>query len=252
MTRKFYGTIEISNGRIVCSDPCYYSGIWCADSFPAKNGLYRVYIYHKDKKNAVLEIIHQDYDTKSVDWDDADSACAVDSGTFGFFDKVYYDTYHDGELDEEWYNDNVVDADDYLITDGAGAWSSSGYGDGMYHLQCVWCNKENDDADSVAGLRALFIDDGNLWRDVETEENWMDYKEDGDTSYREFNELHEITQSVEKVIQNITETAQRYNVKYDDGIEYLVYAKNALQDFRNEMSKCKYNMKKFCEENNMM
>jgi hypothetical protein len=47
-------------------------------------------------------------------------------------------------------------------------------------------------------------------------------------------------------------TAQRYNVKYDDGIEYLVYAKNALQDFRNEMSRGKYNMKKYCEENNMM
>ena len=127
MTRKFYGTIEISNGRIVCSDPCYYSGVWCADSFPAKNGLYRVYIYHTDKRNAVLEIIHQDYDTKSVDWDDADSACAVDSGTFGFFDKEYYDRYHDGELDEEWYENNVVLADDYFITDGAGAWSSSGY-----------------------------------------------------------------------------------------------------------------------------
>ena len=37
MTRKFYGTIEISSGRIVCSDPCYKSGEWCADSFPAKN-----------------------------------------------------------------------------------------------------------------------------------------------------------------------------------------------------------------------
>ena len=159
MTRKFYGTIEISNGRIVCSDPCYKSGEWCADSFPAKNGLYRVYIYHTDNRNAILEIIHQDYDTKSVDWDDTDSTCAVDSGTFGFFDKEYYDNHHDGELDEEWYDKNVVNADDYLITDSAGAWSSSGYGDGMYHLQCVWCNKENDDADSVAGLRALFIDD---------------------------------------------------------------------------------------------
>ena len=159
MTKKFYGVIDITSRRIICSDPCYKSGEWCADSFPAKNGLYRVYIYHTENRNAILEIIHKDYDTNSVDWDDADSACGVDSGTFGFFDKEYYDNHHDGELDEEWYDKNVVNADDYLITDSAGAWSSSGYGDGMYHLQCVWCNKENDDADSVAGLRALFIDD---------------------------------------------------------------------------------------------
>ena len=85
-------------------------------------------------------------------------------------------------MDEEWYTDNVVLADDYLITDGAGAWSSSGYGDGMYHLQCVWCNKENDDADSVAGLRALFIDDGEIMNvNEDTSTSWKDYKEDGDT-----------------------------------------------------------------------
>lgn len=233
MTRKFYGTIEISNGRIVCSDPCYRSGEWCADSFPAKNGLYRVYIYHKDKRNAVLEIIHQDYDTKSVDWDDADSACAVDSGTFGFFDKVYYDTYHDGELDEEWYNDNVVDADDYLITDGAGAWSSSGYGDGMYHLQCVWCNKENDDADSVAGLRALFIDDGNEWMNVE-DETWMDYKEDGDTSYREFDELECDVDSIESDVAHLIAKCQEYNVS-EDKFDNLSVALDYLQRFRKEM-----------------
>lgn len=251
MTRKFYGTIEISNGRIVCSDPCYYSGIWCADSFPAKNGLYRVYIYHKDKRNAVLEIIHQDYDTKSVDWDDADSACAVDSGTFGFFDKKYYDTYHDGELDEEWYNNNVVDADDYLITDGAGAWSSSGYGDGMYHLQCVWCNKENDDADSVAGLRALFIDDGDLMMDVETEESWMDYKEDGDTSYREFDELNSKASALIEQIRSLTELSQNYNIKCDS-LYFLDTAIYTLEDFQNEMKMGCNNMVRFCKENNMM
>ena len=118
MTRKFYGVIDITSERIIFSDPCYKSGEWCADSFPAKNGLYRVYIYHTDNRNAVLEIIHQDYDTKSVDWDDADSACAVDSGTFGFFDKEYYDNHHDGELDLNWYYKNVVNADDYRITNG--------------------------------------------------------------------------------------------------------------------------------------
>lgn len=250
MTKKFYGTIEISNGRIVCSDPCYRSEEWCADSFPAKNGLYRVYIYHTDNRNAVLEIIHQDYDTKSVDWDDADSACAVDSGTFGFFDKKYYDKYHDGELDEEWYENNVVLADDYLLTDGAGAWSSSGYGDGMYHLQCVWCNKENDDADSVAGLRALFIDDGNEWMNVE-DETWMDYKEDGDTSYREFNELNSKVSVLIEQIRSLTELSQNYNIKCDS-LYYLDTAIYTLEDFQNEMVMGCNNMVRFCKENNMM
>ena len=231
MTKKFYGTIEISNGRIVCSDPCYKSGEWCADSFPAKNGLYRVYIYHTDNRNAILEIIHQDYDTNSVDWDDADSACAVDSGTFGFFDKEYYDNYHDGELDEEWYDNNVVYADDYLLTDGAGAWSSSGYGDGMYHLQCVWCNKENDDADSVAGLRALFIDEGEM---SVKDETWKDYKEDGDTSYNEFDELESDVDSIESDIELLIDKCQEYNVS-EDKFDNLSVALDYLQRFRKEM-----------------
>lgn len=229
MTKRFYGVIDITSGRIVCSDPCYKSGEWCADSFPAKNGLYRVYIYHTENRNAILEIIHQDYDTTSVDWDDADSACAVDSGTFGFFDKKYYDNHHDGELDEEWYENNVVLADDYLLTDGAGAWSSSGYGDGMYHLQCVWCNKENDDADSVAGLRALFIDDGEM--SVET---WKDYKEDGDTSYNEFDELECDVDSIESDVALLIAKCQEYNVS-EDKFDNLSVALDYLQRFRKEM-----------------
>lgn len=233
MTRKFYGTIGIKSGRIICSDPCYYSGIWCADSFPAKNGLYRVYIYHTDNRNAVLEIIHQDYDTKSVDWDDADSACAVDSGTFGFFDEKYYNKYHNEELDEEWYENNVVDADDYLLTDGAGAWSSSGYGDGMYHLQCVWCNKENDDADSVAGLRALFIDDGEMFMSV-NDETWKYYKEDGDTSYNEFDELESDVDSIESDVALLIAKCQEYNVS-EDKFDNLSVALDYLQKFRKEM-----------------
>ena len=231
MTRKFYGTIEISNGRIVCSDPCYKSGEWCADSFPAKNGLYRVYIYHTENRNAVLEIIHKDYDTNSVDWDDADSACGVDSGTFGFFDKEYYDNHHDGELDEEWYDKNVVNSDDYLLTDGAGAWSTSGYGDGMYDLQCVWCNKENDDADSVAGLRAVFIDEGEMSVNDET---WKGYKEDGDTSYNEFDELECEVYRIESDVELLIGKCQEYNVS-EDKFDNLSVALDYLQRFRKEM-----------------
>lgn len=236
MKRKFYGVIDITSGRIICSDPCYYSGIWCADSFPAKNGLYRVYIYHTENRNAVLEIIHKDYDTKSVDWDDADSACAVDSGTFGFFDKEYYDNHHDGELDEKWYENNVVLADDYLITDCAGAWSSSGYGDGMYDLQCVWCNKENDDADSVAGLRAVFIDDGEMFMSVndETSTSWKNYKEDGDTSYNEFDELESDVDSIESDVELLIDKCQEYNVS-EDKFDNLSVALDYLQRFRKEM-----------------
>ena len=242
MTKKFYGVIDITSGRIVCSDPCYKSGEWCADSFPAKNGLYRVYIYHTENRNAILEIIHKDYDTNSVDWDDADSACAVDSGTFGFFDKEYYDNHHDGELDEKWYHNNVVYADDYLLTDGAGAWSSSGYGDGMYHLQCVWCNKENDDADSVAGLRALVIDDGEMFMSVK-DETWKDYTEDGDTSYNEFDELECDVDALESEVAQLINKSQDYNVS-EDKFEYLSVALENLQNFRKEMEKGRDNCRK--------
>lgn len=231
MTRKFYGVIDITSGRIICSDPCYKSGEWCADSFPAKNGLYRVYIYHTNNRNAVLEIIHKDYDTNSVDWDDADSACGVDSGTFGFFDKEYYDNHHDGELNLNWYYKNVVNSDEYRLTDGAGAWSSSGYGDGMYHLQCVWCNKENDDADSVAGLRVLFIDEGEM--NVK-DETWKDYKEDGDTSYNEFDELESEVDRIESDVAVLIDKCQDYNVS-EDKFDNLSVALEYLQRFRKEM-----------------
>ena len=233
MTKKFYGVIDITSGRIVCSDPCYYSGIWCADSFPAKNGLYRVYIYHTENRNAILEIIHKDYDEKYVDWVDDDWACAVDSGTFGFFDKEYYDNYHDGELNEEWYNKNVVNADDHLITDGAGAWSSSDYGDGKHHLQCVWCNKENADADSVAGLRVSFTDDGEMFMSVK-DETWKDYKEDGDTSYNEFDELECDVDSIESDVELLIAKCQEYNVS-EDKFDNLSVALDYLQRFRKEM-----------------
>lgn len=233
MTKKFYGVIDITSGRIVCSDPCYYSGIWCADSFPAKNGLYRVYIYHTENRNAVLEIIHKDYDEKYVDWVDDDWACAVDSGTFGFFDKEYYDNYHDGELNKEWYDKNVVNADDYLITDGAGAWSSSDYGGGKYHLQCVWCNKENADANSVAGLRVSLTDDGEMFMSVK-DETWKDYKEDGDTSYNEFDELECDVDSIESDVELLIAKCQEYNVS-EDKFDNLSVALDYLQRFRKEM-----------------
>ena len=153
MTKKFYGVIDITSGRIVCSDPCYKSGEWCADSFPAKNGLYRVYIYHAENRNAILEIIHQDYDEKYVDWENADSACAVDSGTFGFFDYDYYAKYHTEELNEDWYDRNVCDVEGHWNADidGKGVWCQSGYGDGSYDVDAVFEGKE------VVALKVTFI-----------------------------------------------------------------------------------------------
>ena len=238
--RKFIGNITIKSGEVVCSDPCYKSGTWGTDRCKALNGLYNVYVVEYNdgdwgRRNAFLEIIHTDFDKKKETdillWENGDATLGVDSGTFGFFDKEYYDNHHDGELDEEWYEDNVVLADDFLLTDGAGAWSSSGYGDGMYHLQCVWCNKENDDADSVAGLRVLFIDNGEM---SVKDETWKNYKEDGDTSYNEFDELECEVDRIESDVAVLIDKCQEYNVS-EDKFDNLSVALDYLQRFRKEM-----------------
>ena len=44
---------------------------------------------------------------------------------------------------------------------------------------------------------------------------WQDFKQDGDTSYNEFNELHSLAKDLAQKIKELTSKAQDYNVSCD-------------------------------------
>lgn len=147
MSKEKVGVITL--GKLAyLSDPCYdckpnnfYN---CAiETIP---GEYLVYITRSESKSIWLEnritsimAIHKDYypKFKAMPKNDREMLwCAVDSGTCGIFDKEYYEKHHSStsnDIDEEWYDDFVCNRmDEYITTDGKGAISSSGLGDGRY------------------------------------------------------------------------------------------------------------------------
>lgn len=231
MEKVFKGTIEITSGKIVCSDPCYDLGIWCAKIQNAVNGTYNVYIGldNVSLRHKQLEIIHKDYDTNGLCWDDSGIRCAVDSGTFGFFDYKYYEEYHEGTMENvdknyKWYKDNICTThkDDYN-TDNKGYWSQAGYGDGFYPMDFAYVDNETDE---VVGIRAIFIED--------TSTSWKDYKKDGDTSYNEFDELKCDVDAIESDVALLIAKCQEYNVS-EDKFDFLSIALEHLRNFRAEM-----------------
>lgn len=141
--RKLLGTIQITSGQIVCSDPGYRSGEWCAQTKKALNGEYNVYLTSEDfdkfgKRNTELMIVHKDHDGTVTDdrWI-LDNHAGVDSGTFGFFDKEYFDRHHEGVVDDAWFDENLMRRidDPAAVTDGRGVWATAGYGDGSYPVE---------------------------------------------------------------------------------------------------------------------
>lgn len=82
-------------------------------------------------------------------------------------------------------------------------------------------------------------------------EKWQDHKQDGDTSYNEFNELHSIAKDLEQKIRELTSKAQDYNVNCDT-LAVLDSALYCLQDFQYEMEMGCNNMVKYCKENGLI
>jgi hypothetical protein len=68
----------------------------------------------------------------------------------------------------------------------------------------------------------------------ETSTSWKDYKEDGDTSYNEFDELESDVDSSESDVELLIDKCQEYNVS-EDKFDNLTVALDYLQRFRKEM-----------------
>lgn len=143
---KKIGTITLGECTIL-SDPGYEVAISPLSIINTIEGEYNVYITRSKSKdkwltNRISNIIaiHKDY-VKVMNGrlpmdDSEDLNCCVDSGTCGIFDAGYYEDYHfEGEIDEDWYERMVVQGlPEFRITDGQGAFSSSGTGDGWYPI----------------------------------------------------------------------------------------------------------------------
>jgi hypothetical protein len=67
--------------------------------------------------------------------------CAVDSGTCGIFSAEYFEQFHnENDVNNDWYEENVIKMDEFKITDEKGVISSSGLGDGLYSVFAEYKN----------------------------------------------------------------------------------------------------------------
>lgn len=178
----YIGTIYVSSGKIVASDPCYKLDNETV-VFNALNGKYNAYIETSDEggwgiRNKSLIIAHESFNLNKFfkEFDVTFEQCPVDSGTFGFFDKNYFDEYHECELNEDWYQANVVDQvnEDYFITErNMGVWATSGFGDGRYNVETL-----SDKDGNVYALKVIFINE--FYEDDDWDSDWEDDDWDDD------------------------------------------------------------------------
>ena len=166
------GQIEIKDGRITITDPCYEVGTWCQGEVPVKSGIYNAYAVITDegawgKRVAELLIVKDwvdDFDLFSPL--DLDCEVGVDSGQAGFFATDYFAEHQpDDEWEpkedgsKSWYrrvSDITLNTEHSCGTiDGVGVVSESGYGDGGYRCYPAYEN----DTEEIVGLRLVFIED---------------------------------------------------------------------------------------------
>lgn len=177
LTAEKVGTFRVTSGRIVVADPCYDITTRCFVSglmaeMNAKNGTWDAYIdYAPDGRIACLYAVNAEIPASSArGWKRTRwTGIGVDSGTMGIFDGNYHNEHHLGSLDDDWYDEKIVNAnDDYAILDGQGVFSSSGYGDGSYPVEVM----EEVNTNLVCAVQVTFIDPD--YEDEEDDYYWND------------------------------------------------------------------------------
>ena len=162
---KEFGTIRLTKGEVLATDPCYDKGTWC--TVPIKNvraGNYKAYVEETDQgswgiRNARLYLVHEDYNPEELNFVEIPGSDAgVDAGVCGFFeDKPNYD-------DDAWDKlcDNEFEENDRMFGIASvdnnfkcvGCWSESGYGDGGYPVFTA-----EDRSGYVVGMMVEYISD---------------------------------------------------------------------------------------------
>lgn len=174
---------EITSGKIVCSDPCYNTDVWCMGIVDnVENGTWYADVEKRDmdewgERIAVLWIANKKELTinPKLAWEVLDekplkfTGC-VDSGQFGFFDFVDYRNdenakdlkkydfgeNYDRESGDQWYRacSDLTLADESWGVLPNGVVSSSGFGDGSYDVFGY-----KDAYDKYVAFAVVFIED---------------------------------------------------------------------------------------------
>jgi hypothetical protein len=142
------GTITLGEIAFL-SDPCYGTISKWNCTMEMIPGDYFVFITRTMTQTiqgriSSLYVVHKDFykNFKKRPSDDHERLrCAVDSGTCGIFNAEYFEQFHDKDgVDDNWYEENVIKMDEFKITDGKGAISSTGLGDGLYPVYAEYKN----------------------------------------------------------------------------------------------------------------
>ena len=182
----------ILSENVIVSDPCYSTDVLC--QLKLNNvlpGTYNVDVQFSDEgewgnRVSNLTILHESIvdDGISFEWEDRDSV-GVDSGQCGIFCETTYrnDTivenivtpksefvlpYNDNEGDK-WYESmcKFTLSEDSWGSYETGVVTSSGIGDGMYHVELMY------DKEKIVGIRVSYLGYGDeqiLEEDEEVED----------------------------------------------------------------------------------
>ena len=154
LKRHLIGTIEIPDGVVDITDPCYDRDVWCRmNDVKVMPGTYNCYAYMGEDKSwgnrcwiAQIVIADGPYDEIAEDriqsgrsWRTIGSI-GVDAGMAGFFN--HKPDFNDAEWDEVC---NVVlngDRRAYIEDFAKGFWTDSGVGDGCYTVHAIRENRK--------------------------------------------------------------------------------------------------------------
>ena len=165
LERNLVGTINIPDGVVDLTDPCYDKDVWCRMTTKVKPGKYNCYSYIGDDKHWGKRV----WINQIVIADDEHSAIAeerirngkswrrigvigVDAGMAGFFN--HKPNFNDDEWSElcAWLFDedrrgihnpnNVYDSFIKHFETGDGFWTGSGCGDGSYTVHAIRENRK--------------------------------------------------------------------------------------------------------------
>ncbi len=164
------GEFEITNGRMMVSDPCYERGTWCHGILEnVKNGTWEAFAHFEDFEcsgpgGIRVKALSAKHKATEIKWNfkrgTAPFEVGVDSGQAGFFNEALYPQGEPGEyMDLTTFYGRACAATNWddgrqFGTVAEGVVSSSGFGDGSY--TCVYAV---DEAGQVVAVEIEFIAD---------------------------------------------------------------------------------------------
>ena len=164
LTKIELGNITLPKGKVIATDPCYDTDVWCTEKVDVKPGDYicrAKYGVYPGWGERVFELTINHITCPKKKAVKVIGSCGVDSGQCGFFELDNYIENHpkmETEKSEEWYNracDITLNDDEHCVgimgvLDGVVA--SSGLGDGMYTLYAGYDNRGQ-----ITALRLRFL-----------------------------------------------------------------------------------------------